>query len=55
MGILPYRSVFVTACGYSMHVTEWGDPEGEVVVMWHGLARTGRDFDTLAAHMAQQG
>ncbi len=31
---------------------EWGRPDKAPLVMWHGLARTGRDFDTLAAKMA---
>ncbi|AVF04076.1 alpha/beta hydrolase [Devosia sp. I507] len=31
-----------------MHVTEWGDRANPVLVMWHGLARTGRDFDEAA-------
>ena len=31
---------------------EWGSPTAPVVVMWHGLARTGNDFDVAAAHFA---
>lgn len=31
---------------------EWGDPAAPPVIMWHGLARTGRDFDDLAAALA---
>lgn len=31
-----------------MHVSEWGRPESPALVMWHGLARTGRDFDAAA-------
>lgn len=31
---------------------EWGDPAAPPVIMWHGLARTGRDFDDLAATLA---
>lgn len=42
------RSSFVACGGYEVHVTEWGDPANETVVLWHGLARTGRDFDPLA-------
>lgn len=46
------RSTYVT-CGpsenaYEIHVTEWGNPAHEPIIMWHGLARTGRDFDPLA-------
>jgi pimeloyl-ACP methyl ester carboxylesterase len=32
---------------------QWGDPRNaDVVVAWHGLARTGRDMDDIAAHLA---
>jgi pimeloyl-ACP methyl ester carboxylesterase len=42
------RSTFLDAAGFEMHVTEWGDPAKPALVMWHGLARTGRDFDEAA-------
>lgn len=35
--------------------TEWGPPEGAPVVCVHGLTRTGRDFDALAAALAGRG
>ena len=44
------RSLFLDVEGYEIHVTEWGPTNGPVLVMWHGLARTGRDFDSLARH-----
>ncbi len=31
-----------------IHYVEWGAPNLPKLVMWHGLARTGRDFDDLA-------
>ena len=43
------RSTYVTAAGFEIHVTEWGDRQKPALVMWHGLARTGRDFDEAAA------
>ncbi|HLO77258.1 MAG TPA: alpha/beta hydrolase [Magnetospirillum sp.] len=46
------RSRYLTVAGHEMHVTEWGDREAPPVIMWHGLARVGRDFDTLARHLA---
>jgi len=46
------RSLYLPIAGHEMHVTEWGDRDAPAVVMWHGLARVGRDFDTLAAHLA---
>lgn len=35
--------------------TEWGPPEGEPVLCVHGLTRNGRDFDTLARVLAEEG
>jgi len=35
-------------------VTEWGHAHAEVVVAWHGLARTGRDMDDIAEHLSQR-
>lgn len=43
------NSAYVTAAGFEVHVTHWGDPRNPALVMWHGLARTGRDFDEAAA------
>ncbi|MCF8482884.1 MAG: alpha/beta hydrolase [Rhodospirillum sp.] len=48
------RSSYVTCQGYEIHVTEWGDPAAEPVILWHGLARTGRDFDPLARVLAER-
>ncbi len=45
-------SRYLRCAGREIHVTEWGDPGAPVVVAWHGLARTGRDMDDLAAHLA---
>jgi pimeloyl-ACP methyl ester carboxylesterase len=42
------RSTYVQAAGFEIHVTEWGEPGRPALVMWHGLARTGRDFDEAA-------
>lgn len=42
------RHAFVPIEGHEIHVSEWGDPGSPALVMWHGLARTGRDFDELA-------
>lgn len=46
------RSQYVTCAGYEIHVTEWGEATNDTVILWHGLARTGRDFDTLARALA---
>ena len=42
------KSTYVSAAGFEVHVTEWGEKERPPLVMWHGLARTGRDFDEAA-------
>ena len=46
------RSRYTVCAGREIHTTEWGAPDAPVVVAWHGLARTGRDMDELAAHLA---
>ncbi len=48
------RFTFVPANGHELHVTEWGAPDNRPLVLWHGLARTGRDFDELAAGLSDQ-
>jgi pimeloyl-ACP methyl ester carboxylesterase len=39
---------------YRMAFTEWGDPSAPPVVCVHGLTRNGRDFDALAAGLADR-
>jgi len=48
-------SHYVRCLGRELHLTAWGDPGHPVVVAWHGLARTGRDMDDLAAHLSGHG
>ncbi len=48
------RSRYVKTLGREVHFTEWGQTGGEPVVMWHGLARTGRDFDVIAAALSDR-
>lgn len=50
--ILP-RSVLLPLMDCEVHVMEWGDRSNPTVVLWHGLARTGRDFDELAEILAE--
>ena len=40
--------------GRELHYTEWGAQHSEVVLAWHGLARTRRDIDDIAAHLASR-
>jgi pimeloyl-ACP methyl ester carboxylesterase len=45
-------SRYLRCAGREIHVTEWGAPGAEAIVAWHGLARTGRDMDPIAAHLS---
>ncbi|CAN7714427.1 alpha/beta hydrolase [Pseudorhodoferax sp. LjRoot39] len=47
-------SHYVVCAGREIHYTAWGAADAPVVVAWHGLARTGRDMDELAAHLADR-
>jgi pimeloyl-ACP methyl ester carboxylesterase len=40
--------------GREIHYTEWGAQHRDAVIAWHGLARTCRDMDDIAAHLAQR-
>lgn len=35
------------------HVSTWGNPASPALIMWHGLARTGRDFDVAAQRLSK--
>lgn len=48
-------SHYVRCAGHEIHYVEWGAEHGRTVIAWHGLARTGRDMDELAAHLAARG
>ncbi len=48
-------SLYVTCEGRELHVTQWGSPGPRTIVAWHGLARTGRDMDWVARHLAGKG
>jgi pimeloyl-ACP methyl ester carboxylesterase len=47
-------SRYLVCAGRELHVTEWGARHDEVVIAWHGLARTGRDMDPIAARLASR-
>jgi pimeloyl-ACP methyl ester carboxylesterase len=47
-------SNYITVEGRELHYMEWGAGNKETVIAWHGLARTGRDMDELAAHLASR-
>lgn len=45
-------SHYLNCHGFNIHYTAWGDAALPVVIAWHGLARTGRDFDALAEQLS---
>ena len=49
------RSEYAVCAGREIHYMDWGPAQGSVVIAWHGLARTGRDMDELAMHLAERG
>ena len=48
------KSKYLTCEAREIHFTDWGEEQRDVVVAWHGLARTGRDMDELAAHLSSR-
>src|SRR6478609_9136860 len=51
---MPARSNYATCAGREIHYTEWGAQHARTVIAWHGLARTGRDMDELAASLSDR-
>jgi pimeloyl-ACP methyl ester carboxylesterase len=54
---MSFTSHYLRCAGREIHYTDWapqGTPRGTVIA-WHGLARTGRDMDELAAHLSTRG
>lgn len=53
------QSCYLTCEGREIHTMDWapapGVPGQGTVIAWHGLARTGRDMDPLAAHLSALG
>ena len=56
---MPHSSLYLRCAGRELHVLDWApahaSPARGTVVAWHGLARTGRDMDELAAHLSARG
>ncbi len=48
------KSHYLVCEGREIHYTEWGAEHAETVIAWHGLARTGRDMDPIAAPLSQR-
>ncbi len=49
-----FTSHYLQCEGRELHFTEWGRGHESTVIAWHGLARTGRDMDHIAAHLSQR-
>ena len=49
-----FTSNYLRCAGRELHYTEWGAGRAEVVIAWHGLARTCRDMDDIAQHLSQR-
>jgi pimeloyl-ACP methyl ester carboxylesterase len=49
-----FTSNYATCAGREIHFTEWGSEHRRTVIAWHGLARTGRDMDELAASLSDR-
>jgi pimeloyl-ACP methyl ester carboxylesterase len=47
-------SHYLRCAGREIHYLEWGAQHAETVIAWHGLARTCRDMDDIALHLAQR-
>ena len=45
-------SNYLRCAGREIHYMEWGADRAKTVIAWHGLARTGRDMDELAAYLS---
>lgn len=45
-------SHYLRCCEREIHYLAWGKKSAPPLILWHGLARTGRDFDDLAQALA---
>jgi len=52
---MSFTSQFIPCADLEIHYTDWGQADKGTVIAWHGLARTGRDMDELAAHLSGRG
>ena len=53
---MSFSSHYLTCAGREIHYLDWGGATatGPTVIAWHGLARTGRDMDELAAYLSER-
>jgi len=50
-----FTSNYIRCADLEIHYTDWGRADKGTVIAWHGLARTGRDMDELAAYLSERG
>ena len=48
------KSRYLDCEGRELHFMDWGAEGAPAIIAWHGLARTGRDMDELAAHFSSR-
>lgn len=48
------QSCYVTILDREIHYMAWGNAAAPPIILWHGLARTSRDFDALAAALSDR-
>ena|GEM_PF-1530903 len=48
-----HRSRFLVCANRRIHIREWGNPDHDPVVIWHGVAGNGRDHESLAARLCR--
>jgi pimeloyl-ACP methyl ester carboxylesterase len=51
---MSFTSRYLRCDDREIHFLEWGAEHRETVIAWHGLARTCRDMDDIAAHLSQR-
>ena len=51
---MSFSSHYLVCEGREIHYTEWGARNPVTVIAWHGLARTGRDMDEIAAQLSSR-
>lgn len=52
--VAPERTTSVTSFGLRLCVHEWGDPEGEPLLMYHGMYDHARGFDLIAPLLSER-
>jgi pimeloyl-ACP methyl ester carboxylesterase len=50
--VAPARQRFVSSLGLRLNLVEWGDPDGEPLLLTHGFYDHARSFDTFAPLLA---